>query len=88
VSLPFGPVDVELLQPLTPDSPVGRFIERRGPGIHHVCYRVPDLDRALDACRHAGYRLVDERPRVGAGNHRIAFLHPRTTGGVLIELTE
>jgi methylmalonyl-CoA epimerase len=88
VSLPFGTVDVELLHPLTPGSPVGRFLERRGPGIHHICYRVADLDRALDACRRAGYRLVDERPRTGAGGRRIAFLHPKATGGVLIELTE
>jgi len=88
VSLAFGPVDVELLQPQSPDSPVGRFLARRGPGIHHVCYRVPDLDRALEACRDAGYQLVDEQPRTGAGGHRIAFLHPRSTQGVLIELTE
>ena len=88
VSLPFGPVDVELLHPLTPDSPVARFLQRRGPGIHHVCYRVANLEQALDACRRAGYRLVDQRPRTGAHGRAIAFLHPRTTGGVLIELTE
>lgn len=88
VSLPFGESEVELLEPLTPDSPIARFMARRGPGIHHVCYRVPDLDAALAACRTAGYRLVDEVPRTGAGGHRIAFIHPKSTAGILIELTE
>lgn len=88
VSLPFGESDVELLEPLTPDSPIAKFMARRGPGIHHVCYRVPDLDAALAACRAAGYRLVDDVPRTGAGGHRIAFIHPKSTAGILIELTE
>ncbi len=88
VSIPFGDVDVELLAPLVPDSPIDRFLARRGPGIHHICYRVPDLDRALEACRRAGYRLIDETPRTGAGGHRIAFVHPHATAGILIELTE
>ena len=88
VSLPFGEVDVELLVPTSPDSPVGRFIERRGPGIHHICFRVPDLDRALDTCRRLGYELVDEVPRAGAGGARIAFVHPRAASGILFELTE
>ncbi len=88
VSLPFGDVDVELLAPLVPDSPIDRFLAKHGPGIHHICYRVPDLDRALDACRQAGYRLIDETPRSGAGGHRIAFVHPYATAGILVELTE
>lgn len=88
VSLPFGESDVELLEPCSPDSPIAKFLQRRGPGIHHVCYRVADLDAALSACRAAGYRLVDETPRIGAGGHRIAFLHPKSTSGILIELTE
>ncbi len=88
VSLPFGESEVELLEPRSPDSPIAKFLHRRGPGIHHVCYRVADLDAALDACRAAGYRLVDETPRRGAGGHRIAFVHPRSTSGILIELTE
>ena len=88
VSLPFGDVDVELLEPRDPDSPVAKFLARRGPGIHHVCYRVPDLDSALARCRAAGYRLIDESPRRGAHGHRIAFLHPKTTAGILLELTE
>ena len=88
VSLPFGESEVELLEPREPDSPIAKFLARRGPGIHHVCYRVPDLDAALTRARDAGYRLVDEVPRTGAGGCRIAFLHPRSTAGVLIELTE
>jgi methylmalonyl-CoA/ethylmalonyl-CoA epimerase len=87
-SLPFGDAEVELLAPLRPDSPIARFLDRRGPGIHHLCYRVPDLDAALAACRDAGYRLVDEVPRIGAGGRRIAFVHPKATAGILLELTE
>ena len=88
VSLHFGDVDVELLEPKSETSPVAKFLAKRGPGIHHVCYRVPDLDAALARCRAAGYQLVDEQPRRGAGGRRIAFLHPRSTNGILLELTE
>jgi len=88
VSLPMGASAVELLAPRDPGSPIAKFLERRGPGIHHICYRVPDLDRALDACRRNGYRLVDEVPRTGAGGRRIAFVHPKATAGILLELTE
>jgi methylmalonyl-CoA/ethylmalonyl-CoA epimerase len=88
VSLPLGGVDVELLVPDTPDSPVGRFLQRRGPGIHHICFRVPNLEQALQACRRHGYRLVDDAPRAGAGGRRIAFVHPKATAGILLELTE
>ncbi len=88
VSLPFGESEVELLEARDADSPIAKFIERRGPGIHHVCYRVADLDAALDQARQAGYRLVDDAPRTGAGGCRIAFLHPKSTAGILIELTE
>jgi methylmalonyl-CoA/ethylmalonyl-CoA epimerase len=88
VALPFGESEVELLAPLTPDSPIGKFLAKRGPGIHHICYRVPDLDAALAACRAAGYRLVDEVPRLGAAGRRIAFVHPKATEGILLELTE
>lgn len=88
VSLSFGESDVELLAPLAPDGPIARFLARRGPGIHHVCYRVPDLDAALAACRRAGYRLIDEAPRLGAGGRRVAFVHPKATAGILLELTE
>ena len=88
VSLHFGDVDVELLEPNDVGSPVAKFLAKRGPGIHHVCYRVPDLDAALARCRAAGYQLVDETPRRGAGGRRIAFLHPKATNGILVELTE
>lgn len=88
VSLHFGDVDVELLEPVDPSSPVASFLAKRGPGIHHICYRVPDLDAALARCRAAGYRLVDETPRRGAGGRRIAFLHPKSTNGILLELTD
>jgi len=88
VSLPFGGPGVELLEPVTADGPIAKFLARRGPGIHHVCYRVPDLDQALDRCRALGYQLIDQEPRTGAGGRRIAFIHPRSTEGILIELTE
>ena len=88
VSLPFGESDVELLEPVTAEGPIAKFLAKRGPGIHHVCYRVPDLDAALARAREAGYELVDARPREGAGGHRIGFLHPRSTAGILIELTD
>jgi len=88
VHLAFGDVDVELLAPRDPKGPIASFLEKRGPGIHHICYRVPDLDAALAKCRAAGYRLVDEVPRRGAGGKRIAFVHPKATAGILLELTE
>lgn len=88
VSLTLGEVDVELLEPQDPASPVAKFLAKRGPGIHHICYRVPDLDAALTRCRAAGFQLIDETPRRGAGGRRIAFLHPRGTAGILLELTE
>jgi methylmalonyl-CoA/ethylmalonyl-CoA epimerase len=88
VSLPFGDVQVELLEPVDPDGPIAKFLAKRGPGIHHVCYRVPDLEAALARCRAAGYRLVDATPRRGAGGRRIAFIHPKATGGILLELTD
>lgn len=87
VSLPFGGPQVELLEPSSPDSPIAKFIAKRGPGIHHICFEVDDLDAALARCRAAGYRLVDETPRRGAHGRRIAFVHPKATGGILLELT-
>jgi len=88
VALSFGDAEVELLAPVEAASPIGKFLARRGPGIHHICYRVPDLDAALEACRRAGYRLVDEVPRKGAAGRRIAFVHPKATAGILLELTD
>jgi methylmalonyl-CoA/ethylmalonyl-CoA epimerase len=79
---------VELLESQSPDSPIGKFVAKRGPGIHHICFAVDDLDDALDRCRAAGVRLIDETPRLGAEGKRIAFLHPGATAGVLIELTD
>lgn len=79
---------VELLESDQPDSPIGKFLEKRGPGIHHICFAVDDLDGTLAKCRTAGMRLIDELPRVGAEGKRIAFLHPASTGGILVELSE
>ncbi len=79
---------VELLEAEAPDTPIGKFVARRGPGIHHICFAVGDIDAALERCRAAGVRLIDERPRLGAEGKRIAFLHPSSTAGVLVELSE
>jgi methylmalonyl-CoA/ethylmalonyl-CoA epimerase len=83
-----GEALVELLEAESPDSPIGRFVAKRGPGIHHICFTVDDLDAALARCRAAGVRLIDESPRIGAEKKRIAFLHPASTAGVLVELSE
>ena len=79
---------VELLESKDPASPIGKFVAARGPGIHHICFAVDDLDGALDRCRAAGLRLIDQAPRIGAEGKRIAFIHPASTAGVLVELTE
>jgi methylmalonyl-CoA/ethylmalonyl-CoA epimerase len=79
---------VELLEADKPDSPIGKFLEKRGPGIHHICFAVDNLDATMQRCRDAGMRLIDEHPRPGAEGKRIAFLHPASTGGILVELTE
>ena len=79
---------VELLEAADASSPIARFVAKRGPGIHHVCFSVDDLDATLERCRAAGIELIDETPRVGAEGKRIAFLHPRSTGGVLVELSD
>ncbi|HMI55268.1 MAG TPA: methylmalonyl-CoA epimerase [Gemmatimonadaceae bacterium] len=79
---------VELLQADDADSAIARFVARRGPGIHHICFSVDDLDATLERCRRAGVQLIDEAPRIGAEGKRIAFLHPKSTGGVLVELSD
>jgi len=79
---------VELLEPADEQSPIGKFLSKRGPGIHHICFAVDDLDATLARCRAAGLRLIDEQPRIGAEGKRIAFLHPSATAGVLVELSE
>lgn len=83
-----GPGRVELLEPTGPDSAVARHLERRGPGVHHVCLRVDDLEAAVERAVEDGAELIPPGMREGAGGHRVAFLHPRTTGGVLLELSE
>ena len=88
VLLEVGDGHVELLQPLAPETAVGRFLERNGPGIHHVAYQTDDIDSALGEVRAAGLRLIDEEPRTGIRQSRVAFLHPKSTGGVLTELVE
>jgi methylmalonyl-CoA/ethylmalonyl-CoA epimerase len=88
VLLEVGEGHVELLSPLGPDTAVGRFLERNGPGLHHVAYQTADIEAALRAVRAAGLRLIDEEPRTGIRNSRVAFLHPKSTGGVLTELVQ
>jgi methylmalonyl-CoA/ethylmalonyl-CoA epimerase len=86
--LQVGETHLELLEPTGPDTPVGRFLERRGPGFHHICFLVDDLAAALRTLEERGMRLVDREPRIGAGGCKVAFLHPASTGGVLVELKE
>lgn len=88
VMLPVGEPRIELLEPTGPTSPVAKFLEKRGPGIHHVAVRVPDIRAALARLKETGARLIDDAPRVGAGGCLVAFVHPATTGGVLLELVE
>ena len=88
VFLGSGDGRLEILEPLSPDSPVGKFLDRRGPGLHHIAYRVTDIQARLDRLADAGFQLIDTEPRPGAMGHRVAFLHPRSTGGVLIELVQ
>jgi methylmalonyl-CoA epimerase len=83
-----GEGHVELLAPLGPETPVGRYLAKRGPGLHHVAYAVEDVDAALDALRAAGMRLIDEHARTGIRGSRVAFLHPSATGGVLTEIVQ
>ncbi len=86
--LDIGDGHVELLEPLGADTAVGKFLSRRGPGLHHVAYRVASVQDTLDACAAAGMRLIDEAPRIGIRGSRVAFLHPASTGGVLTEIVQ
>lgn len=88
VLLDVGEGHVELLAPLGPDTPVGKFMAKNGEGLHHVAYAVDDIDAALVGIAAAGIRLIDSEPRVGIRDSRVAFLHPRSTGGVLTEIVE
>ncbi len=86
--LPTGDSEVELLESTSPDGPIAKFIERNGEGIQHIAFRVDNIEQKLAELKEKGVRLIDEKPRYGAGGARIAFLHPKSTFGVLIELSE
>ena len=86
--LDVGDGHVELLRPLGPDTPVGKYLAKKGPGLHHVAYAVSDIDETLGKLKESGVELIDSEARVGIRNSRVAFLHPRSTGGVLTELVE
>ena len=88
VLLDVGDGHVELLRPLGPETPVGKYLEKRGPGLHHVAYAVDDIDDVLGKLKDAGVELIDSEPRVGIRKSRVAFLHPSSTGGVLTEIVE
>jgi methylmalonyl-CoA/ethylmalonyl-CoA epimerase len=88
VLLDVGDGHVELLAPLGPETPVGKFVARKGPGLHHVAYAVDDIESALAELRRAGLQLIDEEPRGGIRGSRVAFLHPKSTGSVLTEIVE
>ncbi|NLX86361.1 MAG: methylmalonyl-CoA epimerase [Clostridiales bacterium] len=86
--LPIGDTEIELLESTQPDGPIAKFIEKKGEGIQHIAFRVEDIHAALEDMRQKGVRLIDEQPRYGAGGAQIAFLHPKSTHGVLVELCE
>lgn len=86
--MPCGDAEVELLESMDPSGPIAKFIEKKGQGIHHIAFRVENIDEALAELKEKGIKLIDETPRKGAGGARIAFLHPKATGGVLVELSE
>ena len=86
--LPVGETHIELLEPLSPDSPVGKFLAKRGPGIHHIAVEVDDIQSSLADLARKGARLIDEKPRTGAGGCLVAFIHPSSTNGVLLELVQ
>lgn len=85
---PVGDSEVELLESTSPDGPVAKFIDKKGTGFQHVAFRVADIDKALEELKEKGIQLIDQTARIGAGGARIAFLHPKATGGVLVELCE
>jgi methylmalonyl-CoA epimerase len=88
VLLDIGENHVELLRPLSPDTPVGKFLAKRGPGLHHVAYQTTDIEATLEGLKAAGMRLIDESPRTGIRNSKVAFLHPASSGGVLTEIVQ
>jgi len=86
--LKIGEVAIELVQPLSETSPISKFLSERGPGLHHICFAVFDIEKELTRLNEAGVRLIDTKPRTGAHNTKVGFIHPKGTGGVLIELKE
>lgn len=86
--LPVGDGQVELLEPTGPESPIAQHIERRGPGLHHICLRVDDIEKAMASLKEQGFRLLSDEPKDGAHGCRICFVHPKSTGGVLLELSQ
>ena len=86
--IPVGDINIELLESTSPDGPVARFIERKGEGFHHIAYRVRDIQKEIERLKERGVRLIDREPRIGAHGAKIAFIHPKSTGGVLVELVE
>lgn len=80
--------NIELLEPTSPESPIAKFLDKRGPGIHHICFRVEDIDSVVEDLKSQGVRFINEEPRPGAHNCRVVFIHPKSTGGVLVELSE
>ena len=86
--LPVGDSEIELLESTSPEGPIGKFIQARGQGVQHIAFRVDNIEQALEELKAKGVRLIDEKPRKGAGGAKIAFLHPRSTFGVLVELSE
>ncbi len=86
--LDIGNTHIELLEPLGPETPVGKFLANKGPGLHHICVKVDDINSELAKLKSQGMRLIDETPKIGAGGAKIAFVHPKSTGGVLLELSQ
>lgn len=86
--LELGDTHIELLEPLSADSPVGKFIQDRGQGLHHICVGVKDIEAHLEKFKQANLRLINDKPRIGAGGAKIAFVHPKSTNGVLLELSQ
>ncbi|MCK4309577.1 MAG: methylmalonyl-CoA epimerase [Candidatus Atribacteria bacterium] len=86
--LPLGDSELELLESTSPEGPIARFIEKKGEGIQHIAFRVDNIEKVLEKLKEEGVRLIDEKPRYGAGGAKIAFLHPKSTNGILIELCE
>lgn len=86
--LELGSTHIELLEPLGPDTPVGKYLAKRGPGLHHICVYIDNIEKELDKLKNAGVKLIDDKPKIGADGAFIAFVHPQATGGVLLELSQ